>query len=269
MCVLISKSTFLNTKFSLTLKIIFSSIVLGVVLHTIKDYGYFVNVESNQITYISQIPLLLFYISYFLKKEHKDSIQYLKLIIILICFSNIGLYLFNFDTNIFNKTSCIYLSIHVIFILYKRAYSFKENEIPSFDVNKNLKGFLFPTLIVVSTAMLTISFSIIGTNFTDSSKKYRIDLTDTYQVLKKTCDCSSIELSTGIKQTTSNQFLQKHVYILRDCKHPDTEKKSKKVLEELLKKDLCSNLNIEVILYDNQNNITSFKINNCNLSLNE
>ncbi|NQY30568.1 MAG: hypothetical protein HRT69_13990 [Flavobacteriaceae bacterium] len=136
-------------------------------------------------------------------------------------------------------------------------------------MNKYLKHFLFIILIIGATALLTTVFSIIGTNFLKNSKNvYQYEDTIDY-VIEKSCGCTTIEKSTSYNRTTSNKPLFKHIYVLKGCNSIDIKKVSKKILTELLKKGGCSDLNIEVLLCNKQNNFTSFKINNCNITLDE
>jgi len=136
-------------------------------------------------------------------------------------------------------------------------------------MNKYLKHFLLIILIIGATALSTTAFSIIGTHFMKNSKNvYQYEETIDY-VIEKSCGCTTIEKNTSYNRTNSNKPLFKHLYVLKGCNSIDVKKVSKKTLEELLKKNSCSDLNIEVLLCHKQNNFTSFQINDCNITLDE
>jgi len=74
---------------------------------------------------------------------------------------------------------------------------------------------------------------------------------------------------TTIKSTFTFKGKSEFKYTLKRCKSIDAKSLSIKVLQELLKKDKCSKFNIEVSLYNKQSDSSSFKINNCNIEINE
>lgn len=138
-------------------------------------------------------------------------------------------------------------------------------------MNKYLKRFLFFILIIGSTAFLTSNVSIIGLKFIKGYHHgYREASIE--NTLLNSCGCKEIEkikTQPPINEVLSFKNKDKVKYVLRKCNSINIESFSKKVSQELLKERFCFRFNIEVILYNRQNDSTSFHINNCNIELNE
>jgi len=124
---------------------------------------------------------------------------------------------------------------------------------------------------VGTTAFLTINFSIFGVKYMQGFN-HGYNRTTIEDVLLISCDCKRIEKvkqEINVKEALTFKDNLVFKYVLKNCNSINTKEISKKVLERLIKKEACIKFNIDVKLYNKQNDSTSFQINNCNIELNE
>jgi len=138
-------------------------------------------------------------------------------------------------------------------------------------MNKYLKRGLLLIIIVGATAFTTTYISAKSINiFHNANHDYnRITIED---ILLISCDCKNIKEiipKTSVKESFSLKDNREFKFVLRNCNAINTKEISKSVLDRLITKRTCIKFNIDVKLYNKQNDFASFKINNCNIELNE